>query len=74
MVKITTSDVKKGSILLIDWKLFKVTETAHTHMWRWGANDTYKVKDRKASWQVHYIGKMKDCSNDIKSSHTYNAI
>ena len=45
MVKITTSDVKKWSILLIDWKLFKVTETAHTHMWRWGANDTYKVKD-----------------------------
>ena len=45
MVKITTSDVKKWSILLIDGKLFKVTETAHTHMWRWGANDTYKVKD-----------------------------
>ena len=44
MVKITTSDVKKWSILLIDWKLFKVTETAHTHMWRGGANDTYKVK------------------------------
>ncbi len=45
MVKITTSDVKKWSILLIDRKFFKVTETAHTHMWRWGANDTYKVKD-----------------------------
>ena len=45
MVKITTSDVKKWSILLIDGKLFKVTETAHTHMWRWWANDTYKVKD-----------------------------
>lgn len=45
MVKITTSDVKKWSILLIDGKLFKVTETAHTHMGRWGANDTYKVKD-----------------------------
>ena len=45
MVKITTSDVKKWSILLIDWKLFKVVDTAHTHMWRWWANDTYKVKD-----------------------------
>lgn len=45
MVKITTSDVKKGSILLIDGKLFKVTETAHTHCGRWGATDTYKVKD-----------------------------
>ena len=39
------SDVKKWTILLIDGKLFKVTDTAHTHMWRWWANDTYKVKD-----------------------------
>jgi len=45
MVKITTSDVKKWSILLIDGKLFKVAETAHTHCGRWGATDTYKVKD-----------------------------
>ena len=45
MVKITTSDVKKWTILLIDGKLFKVTDTAHTHTWRWWANDTYKVKD-----------------------------
>ncbi|MDR0370121.1 MAG: hypothetical protein LBH96_06640 [Candidatus Peribacteria bacterium] len=45
MVKITTSDVKKGMILLIDDKLFKVMDTAHTHMGRGGANDTYKVKD-----------------------------
>ncbi|MDR2540650.1 MAG: elongation factor P [Candidatus Peribacteria bacterium] len=45
MVKITTSDVRKGSILLIEGKLFKVTDTAHTHMGRGGANDTYKVKD-----------------------------
>ena len=45
MVKITTSDVKKGMILLIEGKLFKVMDTAHTHMGRGGANDTYKVKD-----------------------------
>ena len=45
MVKITTSDVKKWTILLIDEKLFRVLDTAHTHMWRGGANDTYKVKD-----------------------------
>jgi len=45
MVKITTSDVKKGMILLIDEKLFKVMDTAHTHMGRGGATDTYKVKD-----------------------------
>ena len=45
MVKITTSDVKKGSILLIDGKLVKVSETSHNHTWRWWAVDTYKVKD-----------------------------
>ncbi|MDD2537683.1 MAG: elongation factor P [Candidatus Absconditabacteria bacterium] len=45
MVKITTGDVKKGMILLIEGKLFKVVDTAHTHMGRGGANDTYKVKD-----------------------------
>jgi elongation factor P len=45
MVKITTSEVKKGTILLIEGKLFKVADTAHTHMGRGGANDTFKVKD-----------------------------
>lgn len=45
MVKITTSEVKRWIILKIEGKLFKVTDTAHTHMWRWWATDTYKVKD-----------------------------
>lgn len=44
-MKIATNDVKKGTILLIEGKLFKVTDTAHTHMGRWGATDTFKVKD-----------------------------
>ncbi|MBO4204234.1 hypothetical protein J5893_05520 [bacterium] len=33
-MKIATNDVKKGTILLIEGKLFKVTDTAHTHMGR----------------------------------------
>jgi elongation factor P len=45
MVKIATQEAKKGSILLIEGKLFKVTDTAHTHMGRGGATDTFKVKD-----------------------------
>ena len=45
MVKITTQDARKGTILLIEGKLFKVTDTAHTHMGRGGATDTFKVKD-----------------------------
>lgn len=44
-MKIATQEVKKGIILLIEGKLFKVTDTAHTHMGRWGATDTFKVKD-----------------------------
>ena len=45
MVKVDTSKVKKGMILEIDGKLARVVETAHTHMGRWGATDTYKLKD-----------------------------
>jgi len=32
-------------ILQIDDKLFRVIDTAHTHMGRGGATDTFKVKD-----------------------------
>ncbi len=45
MGKIDTAKVKRGTILKIDEKLFRVVETGHTHMWRWGATDTFKVKD-----------------------------
>jgi elongation factor P len=44
-MKITTSDVKIGTILNLDGKLCKVTEMSHTHMGRGGATDSYKVKD-----------------------------
>ncbi len=45
MGKIDTSDVKKGKILKIEGKLFKVTDLSHTHMARGGATYTFKVKD-----------------------------
>jgi len=51
MVKVDTSKVKKGMILEIDGKLARVVETAHTHMGRWGATDTYKLKDI-VSWKT----------------------
>lgn len=44
-MKVTTSDVRRWAVLKIDWQLYRVTETAHTHMWRGGATDRYKVKD-----------------------------
>lgn len=45
MVKIDTAKVKKWTILQIEGKLFKVVDMWHTHMWRGGATDTFKVKD-----------------------------
>lgn len=44
-MKVSTSDVKKGMILKIDGQLYRVVDTAHTHMWRGGATDKYKVKE-----------------------------
>ena len=52
MVKIETSKVKKWMILQIDDKLFRVIDTAHTHMGRGGATDTFKVKDI-VSWKTN---------------------
>ena len=44
-MKIDTSKVKKGTILKIDDKLFRVTDIGHTHMGRGGATYNFKVKD-----------------------------
>lgn len=39
-------------ILQIDNKLFKVMDMSHTHMWRWWATDSFKVKDI-VSWKTN---------------------
>lgn len=44
-MKINPGDVKRGTILDIDNKLFRVTDISHTHMARWGATYTFKAKD-----------------------------
>ena len=44
-MKITTSDVTIGTILDLDGGLFKVIDMGHTHTWRWGATDSFKVKE-----------------------------
>lgn len=44
-MKISPSDVKRGVILKIDNKLFRVKDISHTHMARWGATYNFKVKD-----------------------------
>lgn len=45
MWKIDTSKVKRGTVLKIEWKLFRVTDIGHTHMARGGATYNFKVKD-----------------------------
>lgn len=45
MVKIDTSDVKRGTILEMDNGLYRVTDTSHTHMGRQGATYSFKVKE-----------------------------
>ena len=44
-MKISTSDVKRGTILDVEGKLYKVIDTSHTHTWRWWATYSYKVKN-----------------------------
>lgn len=44
-MKIDTSDVKKGTVLQVETKLFKVIDIGHTHTGRGSATYTFKVKD-----------------------------
>lgn len=44
-MKISPSDVKKGTILDVEGKLFKVIDMSHTHTGRGSATYTFKSKD-----------------------------
>lgn len=44
-MKIDTSEVKKGVVLQVDNKLFKVLDIGHTHTGRGSATYSFKVKD-----------------------------
>lgn len=44
-MKIDTADVKRGVILNVDGKLFKVLDISHTHTWRGSATYTFKAKN-----------------------------
>lgn len=44
-MKINPGEVKKGTILQIEDKLFRITDISHTHMARGGATYTFKAKD-----------------------------
>lgn len=45
MWKIDVSDAKKGVVLNVDWNLYRITESSHTHTGRWGATYTLKAKN-----------------------------
>ena len=44
-MKISTSEVKKWTVLVIDGDLYRVLDTSHTHTWRWSATYTFRVKN-----------------------------
>lgn len=44
-MKISPSNVKRGTILDVEGKLMKVVDTSHTHTGRGGATYSFKVKD-----------------------------
>jgi elongation factor P len=44
-MKIDTSEVKKGTVLQVETKLFKVIDISHTHTGRGSATYSFKVKD-----------------------------
>lgn len=44
-MKIDTSDVKKGTVLQVEAKLFKVIDMGHTHTGRGSATYSFKCKD-----------------------------
>lgn len=44
-MKINPGEVKRGTILQIEGKLFRITDISHTHMARGGATYTFKAKD-----------------------------
>ncbi len=44
-MKIDTADVKKGTVLDVDGKLFKVLDIGHTHTGRGSATYTFKAKN-----------------------------
>lgn len=44
-MKIDTSDAKKWVVLKVDGQLYKIVDTSHTHMGRWGATYNFRVKN-----------------------------
>lgn len=44
-MKINPGEVKRGTILQIEGKLFRINDISHTHMARGGATYTFKAKD-----------------------------
>jgi translation elongation factor P/translation initiation factor 5A len=46
-MRIQTSDVKKGTVLVINGELYRVLDTSHTHTGRGSATYTFRVKSLK---------------------------
>lgn len=71
-MKITTSEVGIGTILNLEGGLYKVVDMTHTHTGRWGATDTFKVKEittGKTKQVTYHAGAVLDKAEiEMKSS------
>lgn len=72
-MKIETSDIKKWTVLKIDWKLYKVVDISHTHTWRWSATYWFKVKDI-VNWTTNNFSYKSWTNLEKAEVNTKNAI
>jgi elongation factor P len=72
-MKIDTSSVKKGVILQVEGKLFKVIDISHTHTGRWSATYTFKAKDIINGWNQNLTYKSGTILEQVEVQ-TKNAI
>jgi len=73
MVKIDTSEVKRWTILNVEWKLYKVVDTSHTHTGRWSATYGFKVKDI-ISWGTNTLSYKSWTTLEQADVSTKNAV
>ncbi len=53
-MKIDISEARRWTVLELDWWLWKILDTSHTHKGRWSATYSFKVKNIQ-TWQVKEV-------------------
>jgi len=72
-MRIQTSDVKKGTVLVINGELYRVLDTSHTHTGRGSATYTFRVKSLK-TWNVKDVTYKSWTDLETAEVNTKNAV